>query len=191
MDEFWSGATSALIGAIVGGVASWLAASVQVKGAMRVAKMQVQDSLEAQRVLRREELEREALIAYYQLGDKQHDALYELAKLHAHEPLSDGSCPDVIRLSGMKELIDESDRVKRAHRAFLPAEPARELEYVEDVLWDTTCERPRFNEAVMGESDGTRCPWALALHGAMERLDYATVCIGNQLEGRAYPAKRF
>ncbi|MET8310046.1 hypothetical protein [Micromonospora sp. NPDC005173] len=191
MNDFWSGAASALIGATVGGVASWLAASVQVRGAIRVAKMQVEDNLEAQRLLRREELEREAIIAYSHLADKQHNALFELFKLHAHEPLPGGSCPDPIRLAGMDEIIEESDRVKRAYRAFLPAEPAGELEYVEDTIWDTTSRFPRFNQTVLGKPDETRCDWARALEGALGRLDYATMCLEARLEGRPFPPKRY
>ncbi|MFI7022788.1 hypothetical protein ACIBMZ_08740 [Micromonospora sp. NPDC049900] len=151
--------------------------------------MQVQDSLEAQRVLRREELKREAVNAYYHLTDKQHQALYELVELHGHGPLPDGSCPDPVRLPGMDELIEESDRVKRAYRAFLPSDPAHELEYVEDAMWDTTCDVPRFNPTILGKPNGTRCHWARALEGALAKLDYVAVCLKNELEGRPYPEK--
>ncbi|MEV0811523.1 hypothetical protein [Micromonospora sp. NPDC050200] len=158
MDGFWSGAVSALIGAVVGGVASWLAAWIQVRGAIRVSKMQTDQSLEAQRLLRREEREYEAIRGHYPLLYKQLHLFWDLKDLHGeHTPTDEhGTCPDPTTGDlDFKSLWEEVGQIRLIHSPLLHPAVANELDFLYEVLDD--CRSGKFNGALLGFSDPLCC----------------------------------
>ncbi|MEU8263145.1 hypothetical protein AB0C02_21255 [Micromonospora sp. NPDC048999] len=185
MDGFWSGAVSALIGAVVGGVASWLAAWIQVRGAIRAAKMQTEQSLEDQRLLRREEREYEATRAYYPLVHKQLNMFWDLKDLHGeHTPTDEhGTCPDPTTGDlELKSLWEETNQIQLIHCPFLHPAVASELEFLHEALDE--CQRGKFNGALLGFSDPLSCKYMNAMVGATDKADWALRFFDAQLAGR-------
>ncbi|WP_405092099.1 hypothetical protein OG767_03340 [Micromonospora sp. NBC_01392] len=185
MDDFWNGAVSALIGAVVGGAASWIAARIQVRGAIKVANMQTRQTLDAQRLLRREEREHEALKALRVFVDKQLVAFSEVAALHEdHEPDdSEAGCahPTTGHID-MAALCEESARLRLTHGPFLHPAVSHQYEYLHDAMHD--CKDGIFQPRFYANLDLHGCKWKSVMVSTTELADWISVFFEYQLEGR-------
>ncbi|MEU8329854.1 hypothetical protein [Micromonospora sp. NPDC048839] len=189
MDDFWSGAVSALVGAVVGGAASWLAAWIQVRGAIRLSKIQAQQSLEGQRLLRREEREYEAIKAHYPLLHRQLHMFWDLQDLHRDHTTKDehGTCPDPTTGDlDFKSLRDEVTQVDLIHSPFLHPALSQELDFVNEALDD--CQTGRFSRVLLSVSDPLCCKYVNAMTGAVGKADWALRFFDAQLDGRPLTA---
>ncbi|WP_326550038.1 hypothetical protein [Micromonospora sp. NBC_01813] len=191
MTEFWSGVASTLVGALAGGFASWLAARVQVRGAIAVAQMQNAQSIEAQRLLRREALKHDAAVAYSEFGDRLFELLDELKLMHQHPTLVDGKCPEHPRPTQARVLFRESSRLKHSYEAAVHPHLTEELNYIDQFLWDISAESdPAFESLEIEPADGSRCHWLRAVENLFDRVDYLAYFLRIQLNGEGLPLRR-
>ena len=188
VNDFWTGAASALIGAIVGGIASWLAAWMQVKAAMRVARVQADDAIKAQRLLRKEQLEHDAIRAFYPMAIRQMSALADIDRAHLHFPAQDGRCPEEISPPPtVAEVVSEYERLYPLHYAFLHEAVRDDLSWVAETLESMSRGQLNFVPMIAGPPHPDVCVVYRADIGASELSDYVLRCFRHHLMGKPLP----
>ncbi|MGW0242171.1 MULTISPECIES: hypothetical protein [Micromonospora] len=188
VDGFWGGVTSALIGAVVGGIASWMAAWIQVRGAVKVAKLQADQAIEAQRLLRKEQLEFEAVKAYYPLLRSQLEALCDIERLHEHQPDSNGLCSNKTDPPPrVAELVEEFERIRPMHYPFLPKVITEHLDWAGEMLEQVSVGDYEFSVSLTGSAQPDLCQVARAASRTYERVDFMLQCFRKYLEGEPFP----
>ncbi|EWM66531.1 hypothetical protein MCBG_03664 [Micromonospora sp. M42] len=158
---------------------------------MRVAKMQADNAIEAQRLLRKEQSEHEAIRAYYPLVTRQLEALASLETAHMHYPTEDGRCPEEVDPPEIAaELVIEYEKLYPLHHAFLHPTISHELAWVAETLNSAVRGSKMFAHIVLGPPHPELCEVARAAASASDIADFVMRCFRNQMIGKPLPDPR-